>query len=172
MVINAPDGTIPPPARVSFPSYVPCPRPVTEPRKRVREGGKIVAVIQCLRCGHEVKSLKAGASPYDKKEFDEQLRVTFREAERRKEEEELDRNRRELREWYNRVYLRSSVWQRIRLLVLERDKDLCQGCLKATATVVHHRNYDHVGTELLYDLLSLCKSCHDKVHPEKQGGAS
>jgi 5-methylcytosine-specific restriction endonuclease McrA len=62
------------------------------------------------------------------------------------------------------LYLQSPEWQARRRLTLERDKYKCQGCLTAPATQVHHKNYDHRGDELLYDLVSLCRSCHEKTH--------
>lgn len=65
--------------------------------------------------------------------------------------------------WYN-DYLRSESWHRKRIIILERDKYECQGCLQARASQVHHLTYDHVGDELLFELTSLCVPCHEKAH--------
>ena len=48
--------------------------------------------------------------------------------------------------------------------VLQRAGHICQGCLSAKAEVVHHLTYDHVGDELLYELVALCRACHDRAH--------
>lgn len=66
-------------------------------------------------------------------------------------------------------YLQSDKWKAIRLKVLKRDNNLCQGCLEATATDVHHITYANLGDELMFELLSLCRDCHfNRVHKDKQ----
>lgn len=67
------------------------------------------------------------------------------------------------KEKYNE-YLKSDEWYRIRQIVLERDKFICQGCLKNRATDVHHKNYDNLFNEVLFDLVSVCRTCHLKIH--------
>ena len=67
------------------------------------------------------------------------------------------------KEKYNE-YLKSDQWYRIRQIVLERDKFICQGCLKNRATDVHHKNYDNLFNEVLFDLVSVCRTCHLKIH--------
>jgi len=60
--------------------------------------------------------------------------------------------------WYNE-YLQSPKWKAIREKVLKRDNYLCQGCLENRANQVHHKNYETVGDEVLFDLISfLCWS--------------
>lgn len=72
-------------------------------------------------------------------------------------------------------YLRSVVWRDKRRRVLERCGGLCEGCRRATVAVVHHLTYDRwPGRELLYDLVGLCRDCHDIAHgydlkPETKG---
>jgi hypothetical protein len=66
-------------------------------------------------------------------------------------------------------YLRSPKWKERRKKVLERAEDRCEGCRAAKPTEVHHLNYDHVGDELLYELVALCRDCHEKAHEEKPG---
>lgn len=73
--------------------------------------------------------------------------------------------------WYSK-YLKSEKWQSIRRRVLFRDQYRCQACLEAKATQVHHKNYDFVGDEVLFDLVSVCDACHEKitkVRREKNG---
>jgi 5-methylcytosine-specific restriction protein A len=66
------------------------------------------------------------------------------------------------------VYLRSDKWKAKRALVLQRDNYLCQACLKNTATDVHHKSYEFVMNEPLFDLIAVCKRCHDHIHNLKQ----
>jgi hypothetical protein len=69
---------------------------------------------------------------------------------------------------YN-AYLNSPDWNKLRNLVLERDNRLCQGCLVAPAEIVHHLTYNDVFYELAFQLVSLCRACHEKIHAA--GGA-
>lgn len=62
------------------------------------------------------------------------------------------------------LHLQSDFWKNIRLRVLERDGDICQECKERKATEVHHLTYERLGNELLEDLLSVCRSCHLKIH--------
>ena len=71
---------------------------------------------------------------------------------------------REQRDADRRQYLRSDAWAELRRAILRRDKWLCQGCLKATATQVHHLTYANLYNELCFQLVSLCADCHRKVH--------
>jgi 5-methylcytosine-specific restriction endonuclease McrA len=70
------------------------------------------------------------------------------------------------REWWAayREYLASAEWQKRRLLVIERCGGICEGCGLQDAREVHHRTYEHVGDELLFELYALCGDCHKRVH--------
>lgn len=61
-------------------------------------------------------------------------------------------------------YLATGDWQLKRHQVLKRDNYICQGCLTNKATEVHHLTYDNVTDELLFQLVSVCRNCHDKIH--------
>jgi len=73
-----------------------------------------------------------------------------------------------LKEFYH-----SSAWQKVRLLILERDLYLCQKCLEnmkiTPAGVVHHieeltpDNLERCGLDL-NNLVSWCRDCHEKHH--------
>ena len=62
-------------------------------------------------------------------------------------------------------YLDSHAWKIKRAQVLNRDENKCVGC-KKEASEVHHRTYDNIGKEPLSDLVSLCGSCHDRIHSD------
>lgn len=120
---------------------------------------------QCLLCGRTFGAAVAKASvSYIPPVFDT----------------ELEAQRNTLRnDWLRRIqraqarvvptmtreeYMQSPAWKAIRLKVLARDKYLCQGCLTAGATQVHHTTYANLYDELLFQLQSLCDHCHKKVH--------
>lgn len=69
------------------------------------------------------------------------------------------------RKWYEE-YLKSSKWKNKRRLVLERCRFTCEGCGKARATQVHHLSYNNIGNEFLFELVGLCKHCHEALHKE------
>ena len=64
-----------------------------------------------------------------------------------------------------REYLKTNAWQRKRYVVLKRDNWTCQSC-GAKATQVHHKKYAKykIGKEPIKWLVSLCASCHHKIH--------
>lgn len=138
----------------------------TELRRRVIRGGSVQIVHQCLSCGEPVGNPVAhwkvkGPTP----DFDSDLQKRVSQA--RVDEYERQRRNKEGEWWdtYN-AYLASPEWRRRRAAVLKRDAGMCQGCLAAPATEVHHLTYERVGRELLFDLVSLCEACHEIAHEE------
>lgn len=140
-------------------------------RWRIIAGGARVIQLQCIDCGRSVGSF---VSQKDKsQEYLESLDKWDDEMQRRDrtmaEERHLANVRQRQQEsdawWANyEAYLRTPEWQAKRKAVLERDKHLCQGCLKARAIQAHHQTYVHLENELLFELISLCKPCHDRNH--------
>lgn len=65
--------------------------------------------------------------------------------------------------YYNKVYLKSNEWQNKRKIVLNRDNNKCR-CCNDNATEVHHINYDTLFKENFNILISVCRSCHKKIH--------
>jgi 5-methylcytosine-specific restriction protein A len=65
-------------------------------------------------------------------------------------------------------------WQRIRLIALRRDHNLCQVCLK-NGFVTRATQVDHIinkakgGTDNIENLQSICKECHDKKTIQEKG---
>lgn len=62
-------------------------------------------------------------------------------------------------------YYASAAWKKRRQAVLARDKFKCQACLQANAWDVHHLTYVRFGREPLFDLVSICRPCHEDLHP-------
>ena len=154
-----------------------CEHAETELREKTVSGGGIQCKRQCLACGAPVgNSIKKqdGLPKWDETLLRsyEAVRAAERQATQRKyvqlhkvETKELDRKSRDWRSEYA-AYRRTPIWQGKRARVLKRANGLCEGCLDAKATVVHHTTYAHMGDELLYELVALCQSCHAKAHPE------
>lgn len=70
----------------------------------------------------------------------------------------------------------STKWKKLRKSILHRDRYRCRICARygrmVAATEVHHIKHATEYPELVYDpqnLVSLCKSCHNRQHPEKGG---
>lgn len=132
---------------------------------------------QCLRCGTMISN---AVTPEDRKKplgelpaWDETRNTRFNEARSAANKlagEIADEKRKQQRyakdrqwgDWYNQ-YLQSGQWRKRRQKVFERDGYRCQACLEKEATEVHHLNYEHCGNEPLFDLISVCHSCHEAI---------
>jgi hypothetical protein len=135
---------------------------------------------QCLNCGGCSNMNK----PLNFKKFSEKVDERFSFSKARFEEYKLERNleanliyeiqktlKFQKSHYYKYlIHLQSDYWKNIRLKVLERDCDICQKCKERKATEVHHLTYERLGNELLEDLLSVCRSCHLKIHGNKTDG--
>jgi len=77
----------------------------------------------------------------------------------------FDLNRKDRREYYRNVYLKSDDWKRKRFVVLRRDNWQCVYC-GARATEVHHKKYAkrNIGKEPIKWLVSVCRPCHASFH--------
>lgn len=77
----------------------------------------------------------------------------------------FDIKRKQRRDYYRNVYLKSDNWKRKRYLVLKRDNWKCVYCGNR-ATQVHHKRYAkrNIGREPIEWLVAICKPCHDKKH--------
>ena len=71
-------------------------------------------------------------------------------------------------------FYKSSVWEKKRLEILERDNYECQVCKEgggfAPATTVHHLKHLEDRPDLALDndnLVSVCAACHNREHPER-----
>lgn len=84
---------------------------------------------------------------------------------------------RHVRDKKSREFYKSQAWERLRLRALTRDSFLCQECLKnqklTRANLVHHIRpiREHWDERLkLENLVSLCHTCHNRVHGGYGGG--
>lgn len=155
-----------------------CKHATTRLTYRVYSNGATHFTEQCVRCGDAVQSVrKDSISVKDRRlapAFNEKLRRDWRTekssayAERRahwnsaRDQVQIDR-----RKQYSE-YLKSEKWHDKRQRVLERDGYLCQACRKRRAKQVHHITYERIFDEPLFDLVAICKTCHDHLHDRSE----
>jgi len=62
-------------------------------------------------------------------------------------------------------YYSSNHWRNhIKPRILRRDCNLCQGCLNAPVSDIHHISYDNWRNEWMWELVGLCRPCHARWH--------
>jgi 5-methylcytosine-specific restriction endonuclease McrA len=115
---------------------------------------------QCLDCGHLVGSaLPASGAKPDTPWADTEKEANYRAV----RQAEIDIKIQEDRDRYA-AYRLTPKWQAIRSKVLDRAKGVCEGCRSAPAALAHHLTYAHIGDELLFELVALCRPCHERAH--------
>lgn len=149
-----------------------CAHPQKELRRKLDKLGGSRLHYQCLRCGQPVGvRVSAKGHTADQIEglhlFDEEFRAQVWAGFRARFEARQHAERMRLRvvweECYAR-YLKSSEWKERRDLVMLRAQGICEGCRRRKATEVHHTTYENVGEELLFQLVAVCRECHDRLH--------
>jgi hypothetical protein len=149
-----------------------CPHPQQQLRKKIDKTGQPRLYNQCLTCGSPVGTrvsakIYSGAHIGEIPSFDEELRSSYLRAYFARYDAlraaEVERLKTQCREQYQR-YLQTPEWLARRELVLERENRICEGCRSRSATEVHHATYDHIGNEFLFELVALCRACHDRFH--------
>lgn len=140
--------------------------------KQQKIDGSYFIKKQCLFCGETesaaVKFDKIGGKDKikDLPDFDNEFYEHYIEIKREKYYDEIKQKRKQDRiEWLetSKPYYNSDIWKLKREFVLKRDNYICQACLTKTASQVHHLTYKHFGNEPLFELTSVCKTCHDKI---------
>lgn len=174
----------PPPRRRAFIQEIPetpdCGHAVTKFTVYTASNGVKTYGHQCTKCGDKVGKFVGMARAIEDGEqfdpnyvpaFDNSIRQSYwrliqskfddRETARKLHEE---RQHREWVAWYHGKYLPSKAWSKKRAAVLKRCNFTCEGCGQNEATQVHHLTYDNVGYELLFQLVGVCRWCHEKIH--------
>lgn len=153
---------------LDYPGF--CPHSDTVVRKKIASNGQQWFWNQCIRCGAKAGkrlSAKSIAEPSEVPEFDGELpeRVWKEFHARILEREELERERLK-KLWKQRYdeYLETDEWKVRRELVILRSQGICEGCRRNRASQVHHTTYQNVGEEFLFELVAVCRDCHDRYH--------
>lgn len=130
--------------------------------KYIMSNGVIMIRKQCDNCGRlELTNYKRALFNMD------ELRFVDNEKRQKLGEQNIlnSKLRRETDRYYNDVYLRSEIWRNKRQIILKRDKNKCV-CCDSPASDIHHITYDRIYKENFEDLISVCRSCHQKIHFE------
>lgn len=144
-----------------------------ELRVRTYGNGTCHYVYQCPTCGAHSQNVKKETLGIDArlaaKPFDENLRGHWwaEQSETRKAQQsaeyavKLAARHEVMDEYYD-----SERWKAKRRLVFQRDEYRCRaglgGC-EGRARECHHLSYQHFGNEPLFELISVCKTCHDQI---------
>lgn len=152
-----------------FTSTHECPHGAYELRKRTYANGVVHFVYQCVWCGASGRSIKKeqalALGGADASTFDDGLRDRYWE-EARRQRDSLYEDEHGKRQAEYQAYLRSPTWRRKRERRLAMDRWQCQarlgGCT-GTATEIHHLTYAHKFDEPLFDLVSVCGECHERI---------
>lgn len=168
-----------------------CTHEKSELRKRIVEKGIIQFVQQCVRCGNPTSNPIARAKAvaqcggHEPPPFDEKLYSSWKQgysdgwkqinddyeknvAAYEKAQEERST---EWWAWYIE-YLKSPEWKAKSQQVILRAQGICEGCRNSKASSVHHLTYKHVGDEFLFELVAVCKQCHDRLHEDDKDETS
>lgn len=139
------------------------------------KGKSSYVVKQCLSCGYKPNGIfKKSLLEEGHKFFNPVMHSSYLKNQAMFDEEKnklqstyaYKRRCRLKSEWFDEEYndyLSSDIWRHKRERVLERDEGNCRACGINGATQVHHLSYRFVGNEPLYDLVSICTACHDKI---------
>lgn len=60
-------------------------------------------------------------------------------------------------------YRKTFAWRDRCAWVMHRSGGYCEACLVEPATEVHHKTYAHLFNEPLFDLVAICRPCHENV---------
>lgn len=69
-----------------------------------------------------------------------------------------------------RAYIRSSEWDDVRKIIIDRDGHHCMCCGRSEdecgSLTVHHNSYEFLYHELDHSdcLISVCRTCHSSIH--------
>jgi hypothetical protein len=129
---------------------------------------------QCIRCGEMVGNwiphTTIGSTNIDP--IDDGLAANYRktkfELEKAISDLILEHKNNDRNEWY-KEYLSSPEWRAKRRLVFDRCNWVCEGCGRSSTEVAHHTTYKNVGNEFLFELVGLCRNCHDSYHDKEHG---
>lgn len=141
-------------------------------RRKLAADGAISIWHQCDRCGHKVGiAIKKASMPPAQVEalphWDAQSESKFYAEKKKRFDEAYAAEKKRHAEAWQRAYeqyRQSPEWKRKRQLVMLRAQGICEGCREVEAIDVHHFSYDDVGQEFLFQLVALCRKCHDRLH--------
>ena len=167
-----------------------CAHEATEYKIRRDSLNRPLITLQCNNCGKSISNF-VSAKKFSKQEIEAmpewnrdlevswKAKIKAKSGERHLELREQRALQKELqREQYIRQqaekqsayanYIKSAKWQELRRKVIARANGICEGCGKQPATEAHHLTYKRFGNEMLFDLVAVCKDCHQIIHKQSK----
>jgi hypothetical protein len=149
-------------------------------RKKLAADGAISIWHQCDRCGHKVGIAikKATLTPAQVEAlpvWNTKLESGFYAQKKKRFDEAFAADKKRCADVWQRAYeqyLQTPEWKRKRQLAMLRAQGICEGCREVEATDVHHYSYDDVGHEFIFQLVALCRKCHERLHGRIPGVVS
>lgn len=146
-----------------------------ELRRRIVSNGASHYVMQCLTCGTQVRAVKKGAPEVRRlatlpPEYDPDLPRRYWDEHFANARERWQQADETWLESYNE-YMQSEEWDARRAARLRIDQGRCQAQMRGCdgqATHVHHLSYRYFRNEPLFDLISVCRACHEQLHRRPQ----
>jgi 5-methylcytosine-specific restriction endonuclease McrA len=132
-------------------------------RQRRLAGGAQRVMRQCRICGHaNGNGVRLADHPgfASYPVFDENLRNNWWAAQAAARQSEHAARAASYAEWLET----SPEWLALRQDVLERDQRRCAACLTREATEVHHQTYAYGWLPPAFELQSVCRECHARLH--------
>lgn len=134
--------------------------------RRRNAAGNYFFKLSCSKCGMNTGGMIKASEVkeyvvYDSAEMDRRWQIQNKIKETYSIRKSMLWNNR--REQY-REYLDSWEWAEKAYKVKKRANFICEGCLKEPATEVHHKTYDHIYNEFMFELVALCSDCHRRIH--------
>ena len=136
-----------------------------EIRRRALRGGIVQLGNQCLDCGRAVGNWlrrSTVSEPDGVPAWDAALQTRHLMGEHRSEHT-VQPVGPSFSDLYHE-HLSSDAWAELRERIIDRDGGLCQGCLQAEAVHVHHLTYHNLGDEFCWQLVAVCRACHERIH--------
>jgi 5-methylcytosine-specific restriction endonuclease McrA len=142
--------------------------------KRTLGNGVEAYGTQCQKCGKWEAVKKSSVSHPDLLgDYSEEIRKRHSDEQRalwharfEAQLQEVDQKRAaESAEWWRQynAYLRTAQWRAKSIAVIARDGGMCLGCGNRRAMQAHHLTYAHLFHEPLFDLVAVCRECHDEI---------
>ena len=135
--------------------------------RRVHANGSTHVARQCSTCGVKTETLlkssytpeQIASLPRWNDNLSSEYQASVRDRFKRKKQAES-------KAWWRNYqdHMASPKWMEIRDRVLAREHEVCQGCGRRRAVHVHHATYEHVGDEFMFELIAVCKACHERIH--------
>lgn len=154
----------------SYDAFPECECTQTAIRRRILSNGVSTFVLQCQTCGRALRSIKKDSPEVrqlaDVQPFDTTLQEAWNDSRWRFYQAKQDAHANKETEWWKQynAYLKTTAWRIKRQAVLTRANNWCEGCAARAAVEVHHKTYEHAFNEFLFELVAVCKDCHNRLH--------